>query len=383
MELFDKAVYKIGRNPAADVPLQGELASRLHAAILQDTDGNRFLVDLKSTHGTFLGDVRLEANKPVKWPPGTVALFGSGPKAEGLKLLQSEGVDQDAGTAESEAKRRKVASNGTEEAKPADDLMAALYGGLPDATVTEIVPKPEAPKFEPLPPPAEDPTKVLFLDIDGVLRSVHGRQDAFQNARTIEINGSRVPLLGNSEAKAGIDFWPQAMRALRHIVQKTGARIVLSSDWRKEEVLRDGIAAAFEEYRMPPLYSQTPDLDQATPGVIKALHTSFREKRCKEIRKWLLRHPKVTTWVAVDDIDLSMPDKEAKRQLESAARAGQLREEDIVFLDPTCEFVKTNPTTGLTMDLARIVVSFLNGLPVTPDMLDAVYGDRGPGSGMP
>ena len=43
----------------------------------------------------------------------------------------------------------------------------------------------------------------------------HVRQDAFQNTRTIEINGARVPLLGNSEAKAGVDFWPSAMRALR------------------------------------------------------------------------------------------------------------------------------------------------------------------------
>ena len=44
-----------------------------------------------------------------------------------------------------------------------------------------------------------------------------GRQDAFQNTRTIEINGARVPLLGSSEAKAGVDFWPSAMRALRRL----------------------------------------------------------------------------------------------------------------------------------------------------------------------
>ena len=51
----------------------------------------------------------------------------------------------------------------------------------------------------------------------GTLRFPCGRQDAFQNTRTIEINGARVPLLGSSEAKAGVDFWPSAMRALRRL----------------------------------------------------------------------------------------------------------------------------------------------------------------------
>jgi len=130
-----------------------------------------------------------------------------------------------------------------------------------------------------------------------------------------------VPLLVNSEAKAGIDFWPTAMRALRHVAMKTGARLVLSSDWRKESVLKEGIDRAMEEYRMPPIYGETPDLDKITTGVIKALHSSFREKRCKEIRKWLRQHPKVACWVAIDDVDLSMPDKEAKRSADGSLEA--------------------------------------------------------------
>ena len=52
----------------------------------------------------------------------------------------------------------------------------------------------------------------------------------------------------------------------RFIVQKTEARIVLSSDWRKQDVLKEGIESAFEEHGIPSLYSSTPDLDQATPG---------------------------------------------------------------------------------------------------------------------
>lgn len=61
-----------------------------------------------------------------------------------------------------------------------------------------------------------------------------------------------------------------------------------------EEVLKEGIESAFEEHGLPSLYSATPDLDASAPGVIKALHGSFRAKRCKEIRKWLKQNPKAT-----------------------------------------------------------------------------------------
>lgn len=36
----------------------------------QDVEGERFLVDLKSTHGTFLESKRLKPHEPVKWPEG-------------------------------------------------------------------------------------------------------------------------------------------------------------------------------------------------------------------------------------------------------------------------------------------------------------------------
>jgi len=380
IEVSDKAIYTIGRGDTVDVRLRGDLASRLHAAVLQDAEGHKYLVDLKSTHGSFVDAKRLTPYTPVKWGAGVTASFGSGPKAEVVVLGPTP-----AGAGDSPpAKRARTASGagaGGEgsDAAPAEAdgkasaALASLYEGLPEATKTEYTPKPEAPRFEPLPPPEEDPAKVLFLDVDGVLRPLHSRQDAFQHARTIDIGGAKVPLLGNSEAKAGIDFWPSAMRALRYVIQKTGARIVLSSDWRKQEVLQEGIAQALEEYRMPPLYGATPDLDQATPGVIKALHSSFREKRCKEIRKWVAKHPKVTHWVAIDDVDLSLPDKDAQRDMQAVLRGGGSSLEGSVFLDPCENFVRTNPQVGFTMELARLAVCLVSGLEVTEEFVDAAY----------
>ncbi|CAJ1375102.1 unnamed protein product [Effrenium voratum] len=351
-ELLEKAVYLVGRHESADFRLQGELVSRSHAAVLQDAEGQRFLVDLKSTHGTFLDSARLRSHEPTPWREGQMASFGFGPKASFMVLGTMD---------EPPAKRRRTEEEDSQvvDAKT-DDPMAALYGDLPEAAEV-VAPKVVETRLPPLPAPSKDPTRVIFLDIDGVLRPLHSRQDAFQNTRTIEINGARVPLLGSGEAKAGVDFWPTALRALRFIVQKTEARIVLSSDWRKQEVLREGIASSFEEHGIPELYSATPDLDQATPGVIKALHSSFREKRCKEIRKWLKQNPKVTHFCAIDDVDLSLPDKK--------------RSDTEVFLDPDREFVKTNPIVGLTMDIAKLVICYLNGLEPSEELLAAVFGE--------
>ena len=36
----------------------------------EDVEGQRYLVDLKSTHGTFLESKRLKPNEPAKWPEG-------------------------------------------------------------------------------------------------------------------------------------------------------------------------------------------------------------------------------------------------------------------------------------------------------------------------
>merc|ERR1712054_91849 len=109
----------------------------------------------------------------------------------------------------------------------------------------------------------------------------------------------------------------------------------------------EGINGQLEEHRMPQLFGATPDLDQGGAGVVKALHTSFKEKRCKEIRKWLRQHPKITRWVAIDDIDLS---------------CGGKGEDEGLLLDSNDNFVRCAPTVGLTMDLAKLTVCFLNDL---------------------
>jgi len=372
-----KAVYTMGRaDSGVDIQLTGALVSRLHAAICQDAKGNKFLVDLRSTCGTFLDGKRLEPHKPVQWLANGRACFGSGTNADVLELmppLLSSG--NGSGSVEAvEDGKDEIPATKKQRISNTDSVLTDLYGDLPEATVNECVPLVEDKKrVEPITPPPREPKAVIFLDIDGVLRAVHGRTDFAQNVRTMDIGGRRVALMGDgaisNDNLAGIDFWPQAMHALKHIVQKTQAGVVLSSDWRKQEQLMEGVNNQLIEYGMPKLYGSTPDLDMKNvAGVVKALHANVREKRAKEIRKWLRKHPNIERWVAIDDMDLTASRKDEALHLQSGSQ------EPMPFLDLGRDFVKCSPAVGLTMDLAKLAVAMLIGVEVSAEDLEAAYG---------
>jgi pSer/pThr/pTyr-binding forkhead associated (FHA) protein len=65
----------IGRLPDSDMVIPDPSVSKRHCAV--EWDGKEVSVeDLKSTNGTYLGAVRLEANKPSVWPWGTDLRIG-------------------------------------------------------------------------------------------------------------------------------------------------------------------------------------------------------------------------------------------------------------------------------------------------------------------
>merc|ERR1712046_309106 len=116
-----------------------------------------------------------------------------------------------------------------------DDLLASLYGGLPDADpendkqFNERAKEKETWRGYRFPPlPEKDPSRVIFLDIDGVLRP-------------LTAGGFRAMMVDGEWALRAetADFIAAAMLALRHIVEKTGAIIVLSSEWRRDEPMRE------------------------------------------------------------------------------------------------------------------------------------------------
>ncbi len=106
---------------------------------------------------------------------------------------------------------------------------------------------------------------VLFLDVDGVLNSASWF-------------ASQGPM-GVTEVD------PRAVRRIQRIVAKTGAKVVLSSSWRKRgdgpNELEDKLLAAGV-----PIDDRTPHLEGT---------------RGDEIAAWLAAHPEITTFAILDD----------------------------------------------------------------------------------
>lgn len=75
----EKKCYLFGRNPQMnDFCIDHASCSRVHAALVYHKHLNRaFLVDLGSTHGTFIGSLRLEPHKPTQLPIDSVFHFGA------------------------------------------------------------------------------------------------------------------------------------------------------------------------------------------------------------------------------------------------------------------------------------------------------------------
>lgn len=120
--------------------------------------------------------------------------------------------------------------------------------------------------------------KVVFLDIDGVL-----------NCHRTAIAFGGIPHTTARNGRAALD--EVAIRLIGGIVRTAGAKVVLSSTWRKH--------ADWEDYG-PAL--DLPIIDR-TPSC-----SGFRGE---EIAKWLLEHPEVESYAIIDDDSDMLPEQKS------------------------------------------------------------------------
>ncbi|XP_006631311.1 nuclear inhibitor of protein phosphatase 1 [Lepisosteus oculatus] len=83
----EKKYYLFGRNPdICDFTIDHQSCSRVHAALVYHKHLKRvFLIDLNSTHGTFLGHIRLEPHKPQQVPIDSTVSFGASTRVYTLR----------------------------------------------------------------------------------------------------------------------------------------------------------------------------------------------------------------------------------------------------------------------------------------------------------
>lgn len=224
--------------------------------------------------------------------------------------------------------------------KTEDDLEGGLYGGLPEPDPTKERAFSErfkekenwrAHRFPALPP--EDPSKVIFLDVDGVLRP-------------LTAGGFRAMMVDGEWALRAetADFISGSLLALRYIVENTGAIMVLSSEWRRNQAMRDGVDNILAEYEMRPCATWTPttlERDMVGQDPFRA----FTERRAREISQWLQGNTQIKQWVVLDDINMSMADED--------------RKPGTLLMAP--RIVQTHRKVGLTLDQAKAAVRILQG----------------------
>lgn len=162
-------------------------------------------------------------------------------------------------------------------------------------------------------------SKVLFLDIDGVLNS-----NFWNDSHRAEISDGTLIDAGK-------------IKLLSHLIKETGAEIILHSGWRfwfdtKLKPLRTEAAKLTELLAKENLYisGMTPDL---TTEEIRRTK-KFSLVKADEILLWIGLHNSVARWVVLDDLDLH--NEQIKRHQ-----------------------VKTDPTIGLTLENVKQAIKIL------------------------
>ncbi|WIA15829.1 hypothetical protein OEZ85_012584 [Tetradesmus obliquus] len=108
-----QAYYLFGRDASVcDVPLSHASASRQHAALCHHTDGRVFLIDLGSSHGTFLDGSQLPPNKPVVLKNGSAIKFGQAPAKFVMRDVESAGEKRRSDAAPDSTINAKRSSSG-------------------------------------------------------------------------------------------------------------------------------------------------------------------------------------------------------------------------------------------------------------------------------
>lgn len=160
--------------------------------------------------------------------------------------------------------------------------------------------------------------KVIFLDNDGVIclannwGSRYKKQKGYftkDNPRDTYWKDKSLPLSIRFD-----NFDRKAVKTLNQILKETGAKIVVSSDWRLHATLEElneyyreqGIIDGPHYFTEVFHYTDWKE-DDFIPAEFSFDRTFNREQeRYFEIKRWLRDHPEVTHWVAIDDLHMGV-----------------------------------------------------------------------------
>lgn len=155
--------------------------------------------------------------------------------------------------------------------------------------------------------------KVIFLDNDGVIclsNNWGGRSKKWARYRSANPESSRV--LSDAPVDVRFDnFDTKAVKVLNEILELTGSEIVVSSDWRFHADLEE-----LGEYYLSQGISKKPIGFTKRLGQFEEPKNfewskifDLEQSRSLEILQYLKDHPEITNWVAVDDLNMGIPQR--------------------------------------------------------------------------
>lgn len=155
--------------------------------------------------------------------------------------------------------------------------------------------------------------KVIFLDNDGVICLSGNWGSRYKKARQYMIDNNvqeHDPIMMNPKTRPVLvrfdNFDTKAIKVLNEILEKTGAEIVVSSDWK----LHANLEELGEYYESQGIIKKpiavTPRLEEFDEEAAALFQWRgwLERARCLEIQEWLKHNP-VDAWVSVDDLNMS------------------------------------------------------------------------------
>lgn len=150
--------------------------------------------------------------------------------------------------------------------------------------------------------------KVIFLDNDGVIcldgnwGSRHKKQQKW-GGRKLSMMPKEIPVQYRFD-----NFDKKAVKVLNEILEETAAEIVVSSDWRFHGSLAELSDYYLSQGIVKAPIAATDSFKDIFPREWSTLRfrADLELERSMEIQHWVDRHPEVSHWVAVDDLNMSV-----------------------------------------------------------------------------
>lgn len=167
--------------------------------------------------------------------------------------------------------------------------------------------------------------KVIFLDHDGVICLSNNWGSRFRKQREW---GGRAPDMHVRDIPISYrfdDFDKKSIKTLNSILKKSGAEIVVSSDWRLKSTLEE-LGDLYEAQgiikRPIGITERFHFTNWLNEGFIKdhgefpwSRELDLEQQRYFEIKRWLRDNPQVTHWVAIDDLHMGAHIKDSRQGL--------------------------------------------------------------------